>query len=461
MLCRPPLALAQEPTESAAPPAAAPPAPAQRLFSQQELDQILAPIALYPDALLAQILMASTYPFEVVQAARWLKAHPNLKGEELQAALQEQTWDPSVKGLTSVPQVLAMMDEKLDWTQKLGDAFLSQEQAVMDTIQSLRARAQAAGHLASTPQQTVVTQGQQISIVPATPGVIYVPVYDCGLVYGPWWWPAPPYCWYPPGYVVYGPFLYFGIGLIVGAAIWGACDWGHHTVVVNVTHYNTYNHAHRKDFHWSHEVDHRRGVPYRDDATRQRFGRILPGAELRHDFRGYEQRGEYPAGAPRPTVEQIQSELARPSAPAPGRPAGGQRIEPPAAVGAPAPAPGAQPARPPAPPRAEPPAAVGAPAPGAQPARPPAPPRAQPPAAVGAPAPAPGVQPARPPALPRAEPPVAAPRPVTPPSAGQRVPPAFESFGRGDAARVYSNRGAASRGVPQSAPPAGAARGHR
>lgn len=420
MLSRPPFALAQEEAVEATLVGASPTAATQRLFSQQELDQILAPIALYPDALLAQLLMASTYPLEVVQAARWIKAHPNLKGEELQAALQQEAWDPSVKGLTSVPQVLAMMDEKLDWTQKLGDAFLSQQQAVMDTIQSLRARAQAAGNLVATPQQTVLTQGQQISIAPASPGVIYVPVYDPALVYGAWWWPAPPYYWYPPGYVGYGPYLYFGIGFIVGTAIWGACDWGHHAVVVNVPHYNVYNHARREDARWSHAVEHRHGVPYRDDATRAHFGRALPGAEFRRDFRGYEHEERHQA-IQRPSTVPIQPQHPRPSAvPVPSQPPRPSGQQPAGAA------------------RSE---------------------RAVPPAAVQR-VPPPSPQPSGPPpASPRVVP--SMPEHRAPATTTEHAPPVFESFGHGGAAQEHSHRGAASREVPHSAPSGGIPARHR
>ena len=363
---------------------AAPSAAGQTVFGQQELDQLLAPIALYPDALLAQIFMASTYPLEVVEAARWVGAHPDLKGDQLQAALQDQSWDPSVKGLVMVPQVLTMMDEKLDWTEKLGDAFLGQHQAVMDTIQSLRARAQAAGNLASTPQQTVVNDGNTVVIEPANPEVIYVPVYNPAFVYGPWWWPAPPYFWYPPGYVVGGPFIYFGFGVFVGPAIWGVCDWQHRTVIINVPRYNAFNHTRIVSPQWIHDVDHRRGVPYSDDTTRSRFGRALPGAEARRDFRGYEQARQ-PGQAPRPGAEEVRRELAQRGVPAEGE----QRAERPVS------------------PRA---------APGALP----------PPGARAGPA-------------------------APPPPAGQHAAPAFESFGRGDAASAYSNRGAASRGAPPRA----------
>src|SRR5574337_1457633 len=137
-------------------------APAPPTFSQEVLDQLLAPIALYPDALLAQILMAATYPLEVVQAARWVQANPNIQGPQLEAVMQQQPWDPSVKSLTAFPQVLAMMDANLDWTQRLGDAFLAQQSVVMATVQSLRARARAGGYLRSTPQQTVIAEPGEI-----------------------------------------------------------------------------------------------------------------------------------------------------------------------------------------------------------------------------------------------------------------------------------------------------------
>ena len=379
---------------------AAPSAPIRKTFSQEELDQLLAPIALYPDALLAQLLMASTYPLEVVEAARWVRAHPDLKGDPLQAALQEQSWDPSVKGLVMVPQVLTMMDEKLDWTEKLGDAFLTQEQAVMDTVQRLRARAQAAGNLASTPQQTVTAAGEEVRIEPANPEVIYVPVYDPWVIYGPWWWPAPPYYWYPPGYFVPGPFIYFGFGWFVGPAIWGGCDWRHRRVFIHVHHYNTFNRTHIVNPHWTHDIDHRRGVPYRDDATRQKFGRELPGADARLGFRGYEQPPQHRT-AVRPSPEQVRQDLARRGA----QPAKPQPVEPRGLLGA----------------------------------------APRPPAAIGAPRAVPGPAPLSP----------------APFAAGQRAAPAFETFGRGDAAKAYSNRGAASRSVPHSAGGAGAPPGHR
>ena len=167
------------------------------VFKQEELEQLLAPIALYPDDLVAQILMASTYPLEVVEAARWVKANPNLKGNQLTSALEKQNWDPSVKSLVNFPSVLTMMNDKLDWTQKLGDAFLAQQKDVMNTVQKLRAKAQASGNLKTTKEQTVVVQDQVIVIQPADPQVIYVPTYNPTVVYGAWPYPAyPPYYYY-------------------------------------------------------------------------------------------------------------------------------------------------------------------------------------------------------------------------------------------------------------------------
>ncbi|MDE2059141.1 MAG: DUF3300 domain-containing protein [candidate division NC10 bacterium] len=263
--------------------------PAPPTFRQEELDQLLAPIALYPDALLAQILMASTYPLEVVQAARWVKAYPNVIGPQLEEAMQQQPWDPSVKSLTAFPQVLAMMDANLDWTQRLGDAFLAQQPAVMATIQTLRVRAQAAGYLQSTPQQIVVTEPQAIRIEPVIPEIIYVPIYDPTVVYGLWWAPAyPPYYWYPPGYVVGASVLSFGVGLAVGSVLWGGFDWHrHHVTVVNVHNFNTFNRTTIITPTWHHDASHRRGVPYHDPGVRQRFGQgPLPGAGAREAFRG-------------------------------------------------------------------------------------------------------------------------------------------------------------------------------
>ena len=186
------------------------------IFKQEELDQMLAPIALYPDSLISEILMASTYPLEVVLADRWVNQNKNLEGDALTAALEKQNWDPSIKSLVNFPQVLSMMSEKLEWTEKLGDAFLAQEREVMDTIQRLRAKAQAAGYLNTTSEQRVTGEEGSIEIEPANPQMVYVPVYEPTVVYGPWWYPDyPPFYYYPPDYFVGTAFL-FAAGVVVG-----------------------------------------------------------------------------------------------------------------------------------------------------------------------------------------------------------------------------------------------------
>ena len=206
-------------------------AQAQRIYSQPELDQMLAPVALYPDPLLSQLLMAATYPLEVAEAARWTRANPGLQGDAAVRAVQNEDWDPSVKSLVAFPQLLARMDENLDWTRRLGEAFLAQEPHVMDTVQQLRRRAQAAGNLQSGEQLYVQQQGQTIVIQPASPQYVYVPYYDPMAVYGPWWWPAyRPIAWtpWPRPVRVYLSFGFF----------FGNFDW--HQRHVRVVHPTAY-----------------------------------------------------------------------------------------------------------------------------------------------------------------------------------------------------------------------------
>jgi hypothetical protein len=273
-----------------APATAAATAPAQTRLKAEQIDQMMAPIALYPDALLAQILMASTYPFEIVQAARWLKANPGKTGKALEDALQTQTWDPSVKSLVAIPKVLQMMDEKLDWVQQMGDAFLAQREAVMDSVQRLRAKASAAGKVQTTKEQKVSTQvvsGKTVIVIePANPQTVYVPVYNPAVVYGAWPYPAyPPYPYYPPGYVV-GSALAFTAGVAVGAALWGNCNWGSNNVNVNVNNFNSFNRTNISNNNWQHDAGHRQGVPYRDPGVAQQFGRGQIDAASRDAFRG-------------------------------------------------------------------------------------------------------------------------------------------------------------------------------
>jgi len=279
----------------------------QPVFKPEELEQILAPVALYPDSLLAQILMASTYPLEVVQADRWAKQNTTLKGDALTAALEKQPWDPSVKSLVNFPQVLAMMSEKLDWTQKLGDAFLAQQKDVMASVQTLRKRAADAGALRSTEEQKVIVEQETIVIQSASPQVVYVPTYNPTVVYGAWPYPAyPPAPYYPPGYVAGTALLSFGVGMAVGAAwgyAWGGCNWHGGDVDVDVNrNTNINNNINRGNYAkqyqggqgtWQHNPEHRKGVSYRDQATGQKYNRASTNeaVQSRENARGRAESG--------------------------------------------------------------------------------------------------------------------------------------------------------------------------
>ena len=388
----------------------------QTIFRQEELDQMLAPIALYPDELLVQVLMAATYPLEVVQAARWVAANPNLRGDQLAASLEQQDWDPSVKSLVNFPSLLQMMNDRLEWMQMLGDAFLAQEEQVMDTVQQLRQRAQAQGSLRTTSEQSVIVdpQSQEIIIEPAAPQVVYVPVYDPMIVYGPWWWPAyRPYYYHPRGVVIRPGFIGFGLGVAVGVAwgyAWGGFNWHHHDVVINVTrnvHVNNRIDRNRYVSHvtagggaqgtWRHDPDHRLGVAYRAPAVAQQYGRgPRPGADTRRDFRGYDQGGtgrvaQRPSG---PAVQQPQQQ----ARPAPAPQATQPKVEPPR-----------QPAGPVQEPRVAPSPPVARPEPPRQPSAPAQQPQQQ---ARPAPAPQASPEPPRQPAGPVQQPRVAPSPPV-------------------------------------------------
>jgi len=289
-LAIPPGAWAQQPAQAPA-------------VKQEELDQLLAPIALYPDSLVAQILMASTYPLEVVQADRFAKQNKNLKGDGLTKALEAQTWDPSVKSLVNFPQVLTMMSEKVDMTQKLGDAFLTNQKAVMDTIQSLRAKAQAAGNLKTTKEQTIIVEQKIIKIEAANPQVVYVPVYNPTVVYGVWAYPAyPPYYYYPPGYVATTAAFSFAAGVAVGAAwgyAWGNTNYNSGNVNINVNQNtninsninrtNIQNYPASGQGQWQHSATNRQGVPYSNPAVAQAYNQASPSQKVqaRESYRGY------------------------------------------------------------------------------------------------------------------------------------------------------------------------------
>lgn len=217
--------------------------------SPEQLQRLVAPIALYPDELVAQVLAAATYPTQVVEADRWLQAHPDLKGKKLAKEANKQPWDSSVKALAQFPSVLANMDKNLSWTSSLGDAYVNQQQDVMDAVQAMRKRAQDAGNLKSTSQQVVTSQGQTIVIQPAATDIVYVPTFDPWLVYGapiavwPGWYPYPGLFWGGPG-ITFG--VGFGIGFFVGYG-WGwhhwGCDWHGRSVIFNHTTYISHSHT--------------------------------------------------------------------------------------------------------------------------------------------------------------------------------------------------------------------------
>jgi hypothetical protein len=273
------------------------------MLKPAELDALVAPIALYPDTLLANVLMASTYPLEVVRAERWLKDNSKLTGDDLKAAAEKQDWDGSVKALVAAPSVLQLMSDRLDWTQKLGEAFLAQEQDVMDAVQRLRAKAYDRKKLATSPQQVVTVKDEQnrrtISIEPAVADALYVPWYDPAVVYGDWPYadyPAYPYYWGYPGYIAGGVIatgIAFGAAYALGrwasgrywggGGYWGGSriNWGGGGIDVN-------RGAHVE--HWRHNPAHRQGARYNNANLQQRFGN----ANQRRDARrqGVGERGQ-------------------------------------------------------------------------------------------------------------------------------------------------------------------------
>ena len=297
-------------------------APQQQLLDAGQLDQLVAPIALYPDALVAQVLMASTYPLEVVQADRWAKTNKALQGDKLDDALTKQDWDDSVKALVATPTVLAMMNDDLEWTEKLGDAVLAQQADVMDAIQRLRSLAQANGKLATTEQQTVtVTQEADkpiIVIAPASPEIVYMPYYEPAVVYGAWPYPAyPPYYFPPaPGYIVGGALvsgIAWGAGFAIGNAIWdNDCDWGHGNINVDIDrNVNINTNVNRNNVNvgnWQHNSYHRRGVSYNNKQVQNKFANAdVRSGDRKLDYRGRGGQevlkpGNKPGGGDRPNL---------------------------------------------------------------------------------------------------------------------------------------------------------------
>ncbi len=270
-------------------------------FSEEQLDQMMAPIALYPDSLLAQILMASTYPADVAEAVQWSKDNPDQEGDAAVEAVQDKTWDPSVMSLVAFPQVLTMMGEQPDWVQNVGDAFLADSETVMDTVQKLRSKAKDEGNLETTEQQTVTVEEPSstetiIIIEPANPQVVYVPYYNPTIIYGPWWWPRyTPWYYRPYGYGFGGAVVRgigFGIGVGITRSLWGGCHWGRGRggVNINVNKYNNINrnkiNSNNRNSNWSHNSNNRRGVPYKDKNTRDKFDNKRGGASSRENYRG-------------------------------------------------------------------------------------------------------------------------------------------------------------------------------
>jgi len=263
---------------------------AEEDFSKEQLEQIVAPIALYPDSLLTQVLMASTYPLEVVEAQRWVSQNAGLKGDALDQAMLEKAWDPSVKAMCHLPDVLERMSDNLDWTQDLGDAFLGQKSDLMDTVQRMRALAYEAGNLESNEQQVVTQQPNQTIVIESPrPEIIYVPSYSPTVVYGSAW--SYPTYYYPPMYAPYPPgygLMTFGVGMAVGAAIWGDCNWGgwgNNDIDIDIHRYNEFNrntsiNSERYNVdrgqggrgNWQHNPEHRKGVNYRNQQTAEQFG---------------------------------------------------------------------------------------------------------------------------------------------------------------------------------------------
>jgi Protein of unknown function (DUF3300)/Chaperone of endosialidase len=288
-----------------------------QLLKPEQLESLVAPIALYPDELLANVLAASTYPLEVVQADRWLKERKNLKGEALKSEVDKQAWDNSIKALASTADVLAMMSDKLDWTQKLGDAVLAQQPDVMDAIQRLRTKAYDNKKLTTTKQQKVSVQTQEskqvVVIEQADPNTIYVPYYDPATVYGTWpYADYPPYYFGYPGYIGAGVIaagLAFGAGWAIGrwGNYWGGgANWGNRNLYVN--HFNKINNIGKN---WQHNPAHRQGVRYNNANVQQRFGNnnLKAGVLDRMDFRGRGGQQVLNPGSNRPGVSDRAGNL--------------------------------------------------------------------------------------------------------------------------------------------------------
>jgi len=312
-------------------------------FTAEQLEQIVAPIALHPDSLLAQILMASTYPLEIVEAYRWQQKNPSLKEKALEEALQKQEWDPAVKSICGLPSVLKQMNDSLDWTQDLGDAFLGQKEDLMKTVQVMRKKALEAGTLKSGEQQTVSQDGDVVIIESTKTEVVYVPTYYPTAVYGAW---SYPYYYYPPMYPPYpagGLMFGFTVGVIWGGC-WGGCNWGGNDVDIDINQQNNFidrterpserqnvkdragtgakDRAGNKGS-FKHDPGHRKGANYKNPQTAQKYGASAGSNRVSKDqARGYDRsgsKGGSGAGGQKPST----GNASRPSAGNASRPSTG------------------------------------------------------------------------------------------------------------------------------------------
>ena len=261
------------------------------MIPNDQLDSLVAPIALYPDPLLSQVLVASTYPLEIVQLQQWLEKHKDLKGDALVAAVEKEDWDPSIQAMAALPDAVKQLSENIKWTTDLGNAFLAQQNDVMDAVQRMRMKAKDAGNLKSTEQMKVETKVVEtktvVVIEQANPQVVYVPSYNPVVVYGPPVYPYPPIYYPPPGYYAAGAVIGFGVGIAIGAA-WGGgwgygCGWGsnNNITINNNNNFNRNSNVNRSgNGNWSHNSQHRGGAPYSNKATANKYGGTARGDSM-------------------------------------------------------------------------------------------------------------------------------------------------------------------------------------
>jgi hypothetical protein len=302
------------------------------------LDSLVAPIALYPDPLLSQVLVASTYPLEIIQLQQWLAQHKDLKDKALVEAVEKEDWDPSIQGLAALPDAVKQLAENIKWTTDLGNAFLAQQSDVMDAVQRMRAKAKDAGNLKSNEQmkvETKVVESKSVVVIEqASPEVVYVPSYNPVVVYGPPVYPYPPIAYPPPGYYAAGAVIGFGVGIAIGAA-WGGgwgygCGWGGNNVNINVNN-NFVNHYNRTNINggnrnninggnrvnnglpggnnkWQHNPAHRGGAPYSNRATATKYGGTSRGDTLSNrQANARQNQGQLGGGRQQPGVSNRAS----------------------------------------------------------------------------------------------------------------------------------------------------------